>query len=114
RPWRNLMKRELLEACNTQAERMRVGMEQQLAEMFPDDDCSLVVTGFVFRPSDNTDQDEDSDEEEAPWAFEAHFHAVNHSFVSNTSTKLTLAFDGIETYDDAIQFFVTEVANGEG
>jgi hypothetical protein len=109
------MKRELLEACNTQAERMRVGTEKQLAEMFPDHDCALVVTGFVFRPSDSSDEDPEEDDEDgqAPWAFEVHFHAPNHGFVNNTSTKLALGFDGVETYDEAIEFFVTQVANGE-
>jgi hypothetical protein len=103
-----------------QAERMRNGQSDQIMEFFPSaGDPGLVVTGFVFRPASDEDLGDAEDEEEKDegddfYVFEAHFFAENHPMIGNATTSLLLNFAGCETYEAAAERFLQEVSRNEG
>jgi hypothetical protein len=108
---------EALEVLNWQAHQMLEGMSQQLLEMFPaDGDPGLIVTGFVFRPADDDDLDdeEEPDPEEHMYCFSAHFNAASHPYVGNVSTTLLVNYSDCETYEEAVQRLVREIEAKRG
>jgi hypothetical protein len=97
---------------NWQADRMRVGMTEQLNEMFPSGgEVELLVTGFVFRPASDDDVEDDDtepDPDECLYCFEAHFLAQNHPMVGNLNSTVLVDFPGCD-YEEAVQKLVRDI-----
>lgn len=97
-----------------QATFMRGSLSDQIVDMFPDEgDPGLVVTGFVFRPVEDDDIEDDEEPEENLYVYEAHFNATTHAMVGNLSSKLLMHLEDCDTLAEAQIKFIDLVAQNQ-
>ena len=96
---------ELMTALHTHTTRMAAGMLEQLGDLLGDENQTLPVSGFVFRPADEEDVGEDVDDvdEHSWWVLEAHYVPDGESIAANLTNNILLSFDLGMTYGDACQ-----------